>query len=90
MEVKVVREDQTCVFMDGSEVCCEYVVSGKIAFGSSTLLPRQTGAVDSGHLNSQEIFYVSRGEVLMRTPSNGKYYQLKKRETLFLKKYHIN
>jgi len=49
MEIKVVKEDQTRVFMDGPEVCREYAVTGKITFGSSTLLPGQTGAVDPGH-----------------------------------------
>lgn len=58
MEVKVVKEDQARVFMDGPEVCREYAVTKKITFGSSTLLPGQTGAVDPGHPNSHEIFFV--------------------------------
>jgi len=36
MEVKVVREDQTRVFMDGPEVCREYTVTGKITLWCST------------------------------------------------------
>lgn len=84
MEVKVVREDQIRIFMDGPEVCREYAITGKITFGSSTLLPGQTGAVDPGHSNSHEIFYVSRGEVLMHTPNDGKYYQLKERDIIII------
>ncbi len=42
--------------MDGPEVCREYTVTGKITFGSSALLPGQTGGVDPGHPNSHEIF----------------------------------
>jgi len=76
MEVKVVRKNQTRIFMDGPEVCREYIVTDKITFGSSTLLPGQTGAVDPGHPNSHEIFFVSRGEILIYTPNNGEYYEL--------------
>ena len=43
MEVKVIKEDQDRVYMYGPEVCREYTVTGKITFGSSTLLPGQTG-----------------------------------------------
>ena len=75
MEAKVIKSNETKVFMDGPEVCCEYIKTNKITFGTSSLLPGQTGAVDPGHSNSHEIFYVSRGEVLMHTPNDGKYYQ---------------
>ena len=84
MEVKVIKEDQSRVFMDGSEVCREYTVTGKITFGSSTLLPGQTGGVDPGHPNSHEIFFVSHGEVLMHTPNNGKYYKLSEGDIIII------
>jgi quercetin dioxygenase-like cupin family protein len=76
MKVKVIRENQARVFMDGPEVCREYIKTNKITFGTSSLLPGQTGGIDPGHASSHEIFYVSRGEVLMHTPNDGEYYQL--------------
>jgi quercetin dioxygenase-like cupin family protein len=84
MEVKVVNEDKARVYLDGLEVCRVYTETGKITFGSSTLLPGQTGAVDPGHPTSQEIFYVSRGEVLMHTPNDKKYYQLKEGDIIII------
>lgn len=76
MEVKVVRAGEARVFMDGPEVCREYVVTGKLTFGTSTLLPGQTGGVDPGHPVSHEIFYVSRGRILMHIPSEGRWFEL--------------
>lgn len=84
MEVKVVKEDQTHVFMDGPEVCREYAVTGKITFGSSTLLPGQTGAVDPGHPDSHEIFFVSRGKILIHTPNDSQYYQLSEGDIIII------
>ena len=76
MEVKVIRAGEARVFMDGPEVCREYVKTGKLTFGTSTLLPGQTGGIDPGHPNSHEIFYVSRGQVLMCLPNTGVCYEL--------------
>lgn len=84
MEAEVIRKDKTRIFLDGPEVCREYIVSGKITFGSSTLLPGQTGAVDPGHPNSHEVFYVSRGEILMHTPSDKKYFHLKEGDIIII------
>mgnify|MGYP005978587209 FL=1 len=41
--MKVIRKLDSRVFLDGPEVCREYVVTPKITFGSSTLQPGQTG-----------------------------------------------
>ena len=76
MEVKVIKAGEARVFMDGPEVCREYVKTGKLTFGTSTLLPGQTGGIDPGHPNSHEIFYVSRGQVLMHLPNTGTCYEL--------------
>jgi len=84
MEVKVVRENKTRVFMDGPEVCREYVATDRITFGSSTLLPGQTGGVDPGHPNSHEIFFISRGEVLMHISNDGKYYELSEEDIIII------
>ena len=63
--MKVIRKLDSRVFLDGPEVCREYVVTPKITFGSSTLQPGQTGGIDPGHPNGHEVFFVSRGTVLM-------------------------
>ena len=42
--MKVMREKEARISLDGPEVCREYLETGKITFGSSTLLPGQTGA----------------------------------------------
>ena len=76
MEVKVIRAGEARVFMDGPEVCREYEKTGKLTFGTSTLLPGQTGGIDPGHPKSHEIFYVSRGQVLMHIPETSHWYEL--------------
>lgn len=74
--MKVVRKEQAAVFLDGPEVVREYMVTGKITFGSSTLLPGQTGGIDSGHPESHEVFYVSRGHVIMKNPKTHEHFEL--------------
>ena len=54
--MKVIRKLDSRVFLDGPEVCREYVVTPKITFGSSTLQPGQTGGIDPGHPNGHEVF----------------------------------
>jgi mannose-6-phosphate isomerase-like protein (cupin superfamily) len=76
MDLKVIHPNNARLFLDGPEVCREYVKTDKILFGSSMLLPGQTGAVDPGHPISKEVFFVSRGQVVMHTPDDGKYYEL--------------
>lgn len=74
--MKVVRKNETRISLDGPEVCREYIQTGKITFGSSTLLPGQTGGIDPGHAKSQEVFYVSRGQVIMRNPQSQEHFEL--------------
>lgn len=66
METKIVTPQEARIFLEGVEVCREYFHTEKITFGSSELQPGQTGAVDPGHANSHEVFFVSRGSVLLR------------------------
>lgn len=47
--MKAVKKCETAVSLDGPEVCREYLCTGKITFGSSALLPGQTGGIDPGH-----------------------------------------
>ena len=58
--MKVIRQCEANVELDGPEVVRTYLETGKITFGSSTLLPGQTGGIDSGHPQSHEVFFVSR------------------------------
>ena len=66
METKVVKPEETRIFMEGQEVDREYFHTDKLVFGTSELMPGQTGAVDPGHAIPHEVFYVVRGTVLLR------------------------
>lgn len=66
--MKLYKQDHAKAFMDGPELCREYLVTDKITFGSSTLHPGQTGGIDPGHPVSHEVFFASKGTVLMRNP----------------------
>lgn len=82
--MKVIRQNETKVSLDGPEVCREYICTGKITFGSSTLLPGQTGGIDSGHSNSHEAFYVSRGHIIMRNPKSGEHFELEEGDVILV------
>ena len=82
MESQVKSPQQARVFMEGSEVCREYYKTGKITFGSSQLQPGQTGAIDPGHTDSHEVFFVSRGRVLMNC--NGIYHDLMEGDAILI------
>lgn len=82
--MKVVKKEEARVYLDGPEVCREYAVTGKITFGTSTLQPGQTGAIDSGHPESHEIFYVSRGTVILRDPDSKKCFELNEGDTILV------
>lgn len=70
METKIVRAPEARIFLEGAEVCREYIKTDKITFGTSQLHPGQTGAVDPGHANSHEVFFVVQGAVLLRCGEN--------------------
>ena len=74
--MKVIRQCEANVELDGPEVVRTYLETGKITFGSSTLLPGQTGGIDSGHPQSHEVFFVSRGHVIMRNTNTMKCFEL--------------
>lgn len=74
MNTKIVKPEQADIFMEGLEVCRLYFKTNQITFGTSELQPGQTGAVDPGHKNSHEIFFVVRGSVLLKCGE--KLYQL--------------
>jgi len=66
MDTRVVKPEQARIFMEGLEVCREYFKTELLTFGTSELQPGQTGAVDTGHKNSHEVFFVSKGKVLLK------------------------
>ena len=62
---RIVRQTEARNFMEGPEHCREYVKTGKLWLGTSTLRPGQRGSIDAGHPNSQEVFFVCQGHVLL-------------------------
>lgn len=82
--MKVIRKEEAQFFMDGPEVCRQYISTDKITFGTSTLLPGQTGGTDPGHAEGHEIFYCSRGHVAVFNRDTGSYYELKEGDILLI------
>lgn len=66
----VKRGAEARVFQEGLETCREYFATGTITVGSSTLAPGETGAIDPGHPQSEEVFFVAEGCVRLRDPSS--------------------
>lgn len=69
----IVRPADAESYMEGDELCRRYVSTGKITFGTSSLEPGQRGAVDTGHRDSQEVFFVIRGRILLNTTGRTAY-----------------
>jgi quercetin dioxygenase-like cupin family protein len=84
VEIKVVRKNEARIFMEGDELCREYLKTGKLTVGTSTLLPGQRGTVDKGHPGSHEIFFVSRGHVMLHVPDRNQYYELHEQEIILM------
>lgn len=82
--MKIIRPEDARLFMDGPEVCREYLVTEKITFGTSTLLPGQTGATDPGHPEGHEVFFCSRGHVIVYNRDSDRHYELKEGDILFI------
>ena len=53
-------------------------------FGTSTLLPGQTGGIDPGHPVSKEVFFCARGTVIVRNPATQACYQLEEEDILVI------
>jgi mannose-6-phosphate isomerase-like protein (cupin superfamily) len=84
MDIKVVRRSEARLFMEGDEVCREYLKTGRITFGTSTLLPGQRGTVDKGHPGSHEVFFVSRGRIVLHVPDRNLHYELAEQEIIVM------
>jgi mannose-6-phosphate isomerase-like protein (cupin superfamily) len=84
MEVKKVSKKDAKVFLEGPEVCREYLKTGKLTFGTSCLMPGQRGAIDTGHADSHEVFFVSRGHVLMYIEEKNEYHELEEEDIILM------
>jgi mannose-6-phosphate isomerase-like protein (cupin superfamily) len=74
--IRVVRKRDARNFLEGDEHCRLYVNTGKLLFGTSTLLPGKRGAVDTGHVQGDEVFYVARGRVQCFFPNKDRHTEL--------------
>lgn len=61
----IVREAGAKSFMEGEELCREYLRERRMWFGTSTLQPGERGDIDRGHASSVEVFYCCQGQVVM-------------------------
>lgn len=84
MDIKVVRKKDARNFMEGPEHCREYLKTDKIVFGTSTLQPGQRGAIDTGHPDSHEVFFVSRGHVLLYVKETEQYFELEQEDIILM------
>jgi oxalate decarboxylase/phosphoglucose isomerase-like protein (cupin superfamily) len=84
MDVKVVRKDDARVFMEGPELCREYIVTPRITFGTSRLLPGQRGDIDKGHPASHEVFFVVKGHVMLFVETTKAYYELHEQDMILM------
>lgn len=84
MEIKIVRKGEARNYMDGPEHCREYLKTDKLIFGTSTLLPGQRGAIDTGHPISHEVFFVSRGSILLYVKETDQYYPLEEQDIILM------
>jgi mannose-6-phosphate isomerase-like protein (cupin superfamily) len=78
----IVRQGEARNFMEGAEHCREYVKTEKLWLGTSTLPPGARGNIDPGHANSQEVFFVCRGHVLLF--DEVQYYELFEGDAIFI------
>jgi mannose-6-phosphate isomerase-like protein (cupin superfamily) len=61
----VVRAAEARSFLEGDELCREYLRERRMWFGTSTLQPGERGDIDPGHATSVEVFYCAQGHVVM-------------------------
>lgn len=77
---KIIRKEDVRIFLEGPEICRDYVRNDTMWFGTSTLMPGQTGAIDRGHAKSIEVFYVAKGHVVIFDET--RYYELHEGDAL--------
>jgi uncharacterized cupin superfamily protein len=74
LTAKIVRSTEARTFLEGPEICREFVNLPRMWLGTSTLPPGQRGNIDRGHKNSVEVFYICLGHVLLYDEKQ--YYEL--------------
>ncbi len=88
MDARIVRQSEAETFWGGPELCRQYIKTQRVTLGTSTLDPGQTGEADEGHPHSDEIFFVVRGTVEIRTPAsphnNEATYRLAEGDAIFI------
>lgn len=84
MSLNVINQGDAKTIWEGPELCRYYVQTPKITFGTSTLEVGETGDIDPGHPESQEIFYVVRGKVSLRTPHTEEKYILNEGDAILI------
>jgi mannose-6-phosphate isomerase-like protein (cupin superfamily) len=80
----IIRQGQARNFMEGPEHCREYVRTDQLWLGTSTLAPGARGNIDPGHPNSEEVFFVCKGHVLVY--DEDQYYELYAGDAIFIPK----
>ena len=84
VDVKSVRKNEARLFLEGVEVCREYMLTPKITFGTSTLQPGQRGDIDPGHADSHEVFFIVKGHVLLLVETTGATYELFEHDAILM------
>lgn len=79
---RIVRATDARTFMEGPEVCREFIRTPKMWLGTSTLPPGQRGNIDNGHAVSEEVFYCCKGHVLLFDEKQ--YYELFGGDAIFI------
>lgn len=69
--------------MEGDEFCSLYFES-KAFFGVSTIQAGMKGAVDVGHKDAYEVFYVTAGRILCYLPNEGAHKELNKGDAILI------
>ena len=78
----VVRSTDARVFMEGPELCREFVRTPKMWLGTSSLPAGQRGNIDVGHQDAVEVFYLCTGHVLLFDEDC--YYELFAGDSIFI------
>lgn len=74
--MKAVKKCETAVSLDGPEVCRNICVPGRLRLDPPHCFRgRQEGLIRDIRTH-HEVFYVSRGHIIMRNPQNGEYFEL--------------
>jgi len=80
--VKRPRDAKT--FVDEDEFIREYFKTDRLTFGVSELQAGNTGGLDIGHSEADEVFYCAKGHLLCYFPEEDTYYELEQGDALLI------